>query len=75
MTNASAIPVTQQSALDLGNPMIAVTAIAVTAILVIGMCYCVTVYANAKYNRDTDLSYGEFHLKSVSSASVSHQPN
>lgn len=40
MTNASAIPVTQQSTLDLGNPMIAVT-----AILVIGMCYCVTVYA------------------------------
>ncbi len=70
MTNASAIPVTQQSTLDLGNPMIAVT-----AILVIGMCYCVTVYANAKYNRDTDLSYGEFHLKSVSSVSVSHQPN
>ena len=70
MTNASAVPVSQQPALDLGNPMIAVT-----AILVIGMCYCVTVYANAKYNRDTDLSYGEFHLKSVSSVSVSHQPN
>lgn len=49
MTNASAVPVTQHSTLDLGNPMIAVT-----AILVIGMCYCVTVYANAKYNRDTD---------------------
>ena len=70
MTNASAIPVTQQSTLDRGNPMIAVT-----AILVIGMCYCVPVYAHAQYNRDTDLSYGEFHLKSGSSASVSHQPN
>lgn len=58
MANTLPVPVTQQTNFDLANPMIAVT-----AILVIGTCYCVTVYTNAKYNRDTEISYANFHLK------------
>lgn len=39
------------------------SAVAVTAILVIGVCYCTTITVNAKYNRDTELTYKEFSLK------------
>lgn len=46
---------------DLSNPVIAVT-----MILTVGICYCVTVAVNAKYNHNTELTYKDFSLKSSS---------
>lgn len=46
---------------DFSNPVIAVT-----MILTVGICYCVTVAVNAKYNRNTELTYKDFCLKSSS---------
>lgn len=50
---------------DLSNPTIAVA-----MILTVGICYCVTVTVNAKYNRNTELTYKDFSLKSSSAPAV-----
>lgn len=38
-------------------------AVAATAILVAGICYCTTITVNAKYNRDTEITYKDFSIK------------
>jgi len=65
MNKNSPAPVVQQSAINLENPMIAVT-----AILIIGLCYCVTTHTNAKYNRNTEITCGSLRVNCVSSVSV-----
>lgn len=65
MNKNSPAPVVQQSAINLENPVIAVT-----AILVIGLCYCVTIHANAKYNRNTEITCGSLRVSCVPSVSV-----
>lgn len=54
---------------DFKNPMIAVS-----AILTLGICYCVTVTINAKYNRDIELNYKDFSLKSSSVRTIAVSP-
>lgn len=43
--------------------------VAATAILVLGICYCTTITINAKYNRDTEMTYKDFSLKIHASSS------
>lgn len=66
MNNNLVTPTTQLSnSFDVTNPLVAAI-----AILTVGVCYCVTITVNAKYNRDTELTYKDFSLKSHSSASA-----
>lgn len=58
-------PITQKSTITLENPVIAVT-----AILVIGLCYCTTIHTNAKYNRNTEITCGSLRVTCVSSVPV-----
>ena len=51
----------KHTSFDFSNPVIAVT-----MILTVGICYCVTVTVNAKYNRNMALVYKDFSLKSSS---------
>lgn len=69
MNNEIAANVPQHSDFDFRNPVIAVT-----AILTIGIRYCVTVTVNAKYNRDTELTYKDFSLKSSSASAIAAVP-
>lgn len=50
---------------DFKNPLVMAT-----TILTLGICYCVTVTVNAKYNRDIELKYEDFSLNIHSSAPV-----
>ncbi len=66
MNNNLVTPTTQSSnSFDVTNPLVAAI-----AILTVGVCYCVTITVNAKYNRDTELTYKDFSLKSHSAAPV-----
>lgn len=69
MDNISTTPTTQSYNFDLTNPLVAAI-----AILTVGVCYCVTVTVNAKYNRDTELVYKDFSLKSFSAAPITALP-
>lgn len=47
------------------------TTVAITVIITIGICYCATIAVNAKYNRNTEITYGEAPLKISLSAPIS----
>lgn len=69
MNNEITTNVSQHTDFDFKNPLIAVS-----AILTLGVCYCVTVTVNAKYHRDTELTYKDFSLKSFSAPVVAAVP-
>lgn len=50
-------------------PLFKNSLVAATAILVLGICYCTTITINAKYNRDTEMTYKDFSLKIYASSS------
>ena len=50
---------------DLSNPVVAATVLGLA--LIFGACYCTTIVVNAKYNRDTELTYKDLSLKIHSS--------
>lgn len=58
MNNDLSNDITQNYNFDFKNPLVAVT-----TILTIGICYCVTVTVNAKYNRDIEITRGDTSLK------------
>lgn len=64
------LPVQNIPRSNFSNPVIAVT-----AILTVGVCYCVTITINAKYNRDTELAYKDFSMKSHSSVPSTDEPS
>ena len=59
------LPVQNIPRSNFSNPVIAVTR----------LCYCVTITINAKYNRDTELAYKEFSMKSHSSVPSTDEPS
>lgn len=69
MNNETPVNTQQYPDFDFKNPLIAVS-----AILTLGICYCVTVTINAKYNRDIELSYKDFSLKSSSVRTIAVAP-
>ncbi len=58
MNNNLAAKVTQSNILGNSNSLIPIT-----VIVVIGLCYCVTITTNAKYSVDTELKCGKVSLK------------
>ena len=69
MNNETPVNTQQYPDFDFKNPLIAGS-----AILTLGICYCVTVTINAKYNRDIELSYKDFSLKSSSVRTIAVAP-
>lgn len=61
MSNSLPTTITQYNNSNLMNPLVAAT-----LILTVGVCYCVTVNTITKHNRDIDLTYGDFSLRTHS---------
>lgn len=57
--NNTALPVHYNNSPSCISPTVAIV-----GIITIGVCFCTCIVTNAKYNRDTELTYKDFSLKS-----------
>lgn len=46
------------------SPTCITPTVAAIGIITLGICFCTCIVVNAKYNRDTELTYKDFFLKS-----------
>ena len=54
--------------LDISNPVVAATVLGLA--LIAGICYCMTITVNAKYNRNVELACKNLSLKTYSPVST-----